>query len=220
MPWPAAVLILAVAAIALGLAASTGATPGDPPVVEPVISPEYAVSDPGGSSTASPRAWRSMERTISSPGGGHVDGASSQRPCRPVRRSSGWPWGLRSRDGDGPSVAFDGTNYLVVWMSPDGAPEIWAARVSREDVVLDPNGIQISTRACIRGSTWEASFSTGRTTSSFGPDATDIIDYENVRGALVSPEGGVGSEIDIGPRGSSQPAVSAGNENSIVAWSG
>ena len=54
LPWPAAVLILAVAAIALGLAASTGATPGDPRLVEPVISPEFPVSDPPANPQVAP----------------------------------------------------------------------------------------------------------------------------------------------------------------------
>ncbi|MFZ5468932.1 MAG: putative Ig domain-containing protein [Myxococcota bacterium] len=43
------------------------------------------------------------------------------------------------RDEETPAVAFDGTNYLVVWWD-DLLEEIWGARVSKDGVVLDANG--------------------------------------------------------------------------------
>jgi hypothetical protein len=41
-----------------------------------------------------------------------------------------------------PSVAFDGTNYLVAWL--DEGWSIRAARVRRDGAVLDPSGIYLS----------------------------------------------------------------------------
>lgn len=47
-----------------------------------------------------------------------------------------------------PSVAFDGTNYMVVWVegreNPELQYELYAARVTPAGTVLDPNGVQIT----------------------------------------------------------------------------
>ncbi|MDH5683491.1 MAG: hypothetical protein OEZ20_03395, partial [candidate division WOR-3 bacterium] len=46
-----------------------------------------------------------------------------------------------------PSAAFDGTNYLVVWIDRRGRRDVYGARVNQNGIVLDPNGIAICTSA-------------------------------------------------------------------------
>ncbi len=65
----------------------------------------------------------------------------------PERRASG-PSGIDGKQG-GPSVASDGTDYLVVWEdfrnAQDTSEDIFATRVSRAGTILDTAGFPVST---------------------------------------------------------------------------
>ena len=209
-------IALAVGAIALSGNAGSRPTTYDHFAGEPVVSPEYAVSDDGGSQYNPSMAFDGTNYLVTwtdsgiraarvDQFGNHLDGP-----------------GVPIATGGGPSVDFDGTNYLVAWMSAgaQGLPEIKAARVSPEDVVLDPNGIQITYSGMYQRQYLGGVAFDGMNHLVVWTDASDIIGQENVHGAHVSPQGGVVRHISIGPLGSSSPAVAAGDESSFVAWNG
>jgi len=119
-----------------------------------------------------------------------------------------------------PSVAFDGTNYLVVWTDWDGINsfKIYGARVNQSGTVLDPGGIAIS----------------NSTHDSKSPSiAFDGIHYlvvwvdaysnVNICGARVDQSGNIldpgGFPISIAVEGPSSPSVAFDGTNYFVLWS-
>jgi hypothetical protein len=119
-----------------------------------------------------------------------------------------------------PSIAFDGTNYLVVWAnSRFGESRVYGARVSTVGNVLDPGGRSIST-AGVRV--------TGKPAIAF--DGTNyLVAWADARfgccsiyGTRVSRDGSVldPNGIAIATRGREQvePAVAFDGTNYMVAW--
>ncbi|MEO0098187.1 MAG: T9SS type A sorting domain-containing protein [candidate division WOR-3 bacterium] len=118
-----------------------------------------------------------------------------------------------------PAVAFDGINYLVVWMSREGENNlIYGARVTQEGRVLDPNGFPIG----------------GEFGEKYNPSVTfDGINYFvvwqerrngdfDIYGARVTPEGIVldPEGIPISRAGDDQgcPSVAFDGVNYLVVW--
>ena len=107
-----------------------------------------------------------------------------------------------------PAVAFDGTNFLAVWLDNriDDYPRVFAARVSPAGAVLDPSGIQVNYEQV---DYWKPAVAFDGTNYLvvYGVD-------DHIRARRVTPDGTVlGPEIEVSNAGESQ-------ENANVAFDG
>ena len=139
-------------------------------------------------------------------------------PAGEVLDPAGIPVSTASNGETEPKLAFDGTNYLVVWDdSPGSFPTVHGARVAPDGTVLDPSGIAISPVT----QTWE-------TTPSVASDGTTFMvvwaDGQApwggaTSGARVSSDGVVldPSGISISTRGGSS-SIAFDGTNYLVPW--
>jgi hypothetical protein len=118
-----------------------------------------------------------------------------------------------------PSIAFDGTNYLIVWQDFRNAPgsvDLYGARVSPAAAVLDPGGFVVGSG----GSSSQPAITFDGT--NYFAVWTDARSGSHIYGSRISPAGVVldASGIAVSPLTGTQdsPAVTFGSGNSLVTW--
>jgi hypothetical protein len=133
---------------------------------------------------------------------------------------SGLSVSAASGDQSLPTVASDGETFLVAWTDERGGPEpdIYAARVTHDGVVLDPGGIPVS--AATSGQ-WESSVAFGGTTFLVvWPDARG--GSSDVYGARITAAGNVldpsGIAVSTGTGDQGHPAVASDGRDFFVTW--
>ncbi|MGD9140634.1 MAG: T9SS type A sorting domain-containing protein [bacterium] len=120
---------------------------------------------------------------------------------------------------DSPAVAFDGTNYLVVWTDRrSGSSDIYGSRVSPGGTVLDPDGIPVCT-----GTGSQAEVGIAFCDSNYLVVWTDTRDLnENIYGGRVAPDGtvldGAGTPICTDTATQRYPAASSNGAGWLVVW--
>jgi len=124
-----------------------------------------------------------------------------------------------------PAVAWNGTNWLVVWTEWnavfDSPVDVVAARISREGGVLDPFGVLIS-----KGEAPPAA----PAVASNGKDYfvvwehIDFVTASDIHGAHVTADGQVSDNeqvvISSSPGYQFRPSVAGGSEGYLVVWQG
>ena len=202
-----------------------------PVAIDPVISPEYPVSDPvpagpaGGNQTAPSVAfdgtnylvaWQDARSgTTADIYGARVNQAGA------VLDAAGIPISTAANNQTVPSVAFGGTNYLVAWEDyRSGNSDIYGARVSQAGAVLDPAGIGISTAANYQTVPSVAFDGTNYLVA--WQDTRSGVGNPDIYGARVSQAGVVldlaGIAISTAAYYESAPSVAFDGTNYLVAW--
>ncbi len=130
----------------------------------------------------------------------------------------GFPVSSATYDQRDPAIAFDGTNYLVVWTDyRDGLGDVYAARVSPSGTVLDPAGLLISDAP---GTQREPAIAfSGEGYLRAWEDSRNVS--WDVYGARVDTSGAVRDTaiaVSLEPGDQSSPAAAFDGTNCLVVW--
>jgi Secretion system C-terminal sorting domain len=118
-----------------------------------------------------------------------------------------------------PKIAFDGTNYLVVW-TDNSRRDIYGARINQDGVVLDPDGFIISAEP----STFQTYPSVAFDGSNYFVVWSDNRNGSCICGARVNQEGVIIDTIGIvisdiaTDQTRTKPAVTFDGTNYLVVW--
>ncbi len=125
-----------------------------------------------------------------------------------ISDGSSWEWN--------PAVAFDGTNFFVVWRDERSSPgDIYGTRVTPDGVALDPEGIRITTGAAA----WFPTIAFDGTNYLVVWSNNQLGDIYATRvtpaGAVLDPAG-IPISTATGPQ--THPSVAFDGANYMVAW--
>jgi hypothetical protein len=129
---------------------------------------------------------------------------------------------LKGTEEEDPGVTWDGQNYLVLWQSSRTAPDnydVYAAGVSPEGKVLDPQGFAVST-APSNQIFIDVAWGKGEYLAVW----QDLRSHQRweIYGARFRPDGTVfdaeGIPIAVGKRNARHPQVAWDGKNFLVVW--
>ncbi|MBM7115691.1 TolB family protein [Archangium primigenium] len=213
--------------IVLSVSASVVEGSSYPAVLDPIVSPEIGMDDPvygpADNSQSSPAiahngknflvVWHDYRSNNYDIYGARVSNSGVVLDATGIRVSNAL------NEQSFPVVTHDGTNFLVVWQDyRNGGYDIYGARVSNAGIVLDTNGIPIS------------SATNSQTEPAVTHDGTNFLvvwqDYRNgghdIYAARVSNAGIVldssGIPISTYVNHQTKPAVASNGTNSLVVW--
>lgn len=132
--------------------------------------------------------------------------------------ATGWP----NYDTRCPSVAFDSTNYLVVWSDTRFIwhDDIYGTRVDQAGIVLDPDGIGMSADVNEQGNP-AVSFDGANYLVVWEDTRNDFSDVYGTRmdqnGNALDP---VGIPVSTDPNQQCSPAIAFNGTNYLVVWQG
>ncbi|HTW90936.1 MAG TPA: hypothetical protein VMH22_04440 [bacterium] len=148
--------------------------------------------------------------------------AARVTPQGTVLDPSSIPVSTAQYDQEYPAVAFDGTDFLVVWSNDwrsDSSSDIYAARVTPQGTVLDPTGFAVSTAAGAQSSPTVA-FDGVNSLVTWSDPRSDP--YGDIYAARVTPQGTVldpsGIVISAAANSQESPFVAFDGTEYLVAW--